>query len=86
MNYKKSDLKHIASILCGSKRMDVPEDIFLEESNIYEICYDLNIDADFLYRDNINVEKETENPLKGSRLGKAVTYATNQRKYMENYF
>ena len=25
------------------------------------------------------------NPLKGSRLGKAVTYAKNQRKYMENY-
>lgn len=28
---------------------------------------------------------DTLNPLKGSRLGKAVTYAKNQRKYMENY-
>ncbi|WP_306307313.1 IS66 family transposase [Cellulosilyticum ruminicola] len=28
---------------------------------------------------------DTLNPLKDSRLGKAVTYAKNQRKYMENY-
>ena len=28
---------------------------------------------------------ELLNPLKGSRLGKAVTYATNQRRYMENF-
>ena len=28
---------------------------------------------------------DTLNPLKGSRLGKAVTYAKNQKKYMENY-
>jgi transposase len=28
---------------------------------------------------------QTLNPLKGSRLGKAVTYAQNQKPYMENY-
>lgn len=59
MEYNDSDIKNIASILSGSKSIDIPEEIYLDESNLYEICLDLKIEADFWYQE-LNIYKEIE--------------------------
>ena len=43
MNYCYDDLKNIAKALLGAGKITLPEIIILNETNLYEICYDMQL-------------------------------------------
>ena len=60
MEYKDRDIEKISSILCGEKRIDIPDDLYLDEGNLYEICLDMGVEADFMYEKEISLYKQTK--------------------------
>ena len=41
MEYKIDDLKNIARLLSGLGSVDIPESIKIDETALYECCYDM---------------------------------------------
>ncbi|NOW83959.1 serine/threonine protein kinase [Clostridium beijerinckii] len=83
MEYNHNDIINISLFLCGKKGIDIPDEIYLDETKLYEICVDLELDADFIYEEKISIDKETEMFLlkcaQDEKLDKFINY------YMETY-
>ncbi|MCY6371241.1 protein kinase domain-containing protein [Clostridium ganghwense] len=48
MDYNKSDLKNIAKLLSGAGNVMLPELIVIDETALYECCYDMQLDTSIL--------------------------------------
>lgn len=56
MEYKIDDLKNIARLLSGLGSVDIPESIKIDETVLYECCYDMGWGTSILDDNNYSVE------------------------------
>ena len=56
MEYKIDDLKNIAKLLTGLGNVELPESIKIDETALYECCYDMGWETSILDESNYNVE------------------------------
>ena len=56
MEYKIDDLKNIAILLSGLGNVDLPENIRIDETALYEYCYDMGWKTTILDDNNYCVE------------------------------
>ncbi len=56
MEYKNDDLKNIAKLLSGLGNVDLPESIKIDETALYECCYDMDWETSILDESNYNLE------------------------------
>lgn len=85
MEYRVDDLKNIAKLLSGSGSINLPESIKIDETALYECCYDMEWDSSVLdehdYQLNVFVEF-LHQIVKEDRLILFVDYYFN--KYIES--
>ena len=56
MEYKIDDLKNIAKLLSGLGSVDLPESIKIDETALYECCYDMGWETSILDEGNYNID------------------------------
>lgn len=56
MDYNKGDLKNIAKLLSGAGNLILPELIVIDESALYECCYEMQFDTSILDKQEYRLE------------------------------
>ncbi|MCR1843269.1 protein kinase domain-containing protein [Murimonas intestini] len=56
MEYKIDDLKNIARLFAGLGSVDLPESIKIDETALYECCYDMGWETSILDNNNYSIE------------------------------
>lgn len=56
MKYRIDDLKNIARLLSGLGSADIPESIKIDETALYECCYDMGWETSILDDNSFSVE------------------------------
>lgn len=60
IKYKNEDLYAIAQLLSGNGSIDLPKSIKINETDLYECCYDMKLDTIILDENDYGVDVFTE--------------------------